>query len=164
MTGFFVLTATSFFFYQAYLNRQDARELSSHVFYSNQVLCHTLNGNPVPVLTITSKNNVKVRLLAIFYLKYSPNQYTVHTWTSIYIQILLFQCGSYVYLGVLHLQDKEVIFFTGRVHPGESNSSWVMEGVLDQLLRESSISNQLLDKFIFKIVPMLNPEGVIHGK
>lgn len=103
---------------KAYLNRQDARELSSHVFYSNQVLCHTLNGNPVPVLTITSKNNIK---------------------------------------------DKEVIFFTGRVHPGESNSSWVMEGVLDQLLRESSISNQLLDKFIFKIVPMLNPEGVIHG-
>lgn len=61
-------------------------------------------------------------------------------------------------------QDKEVIFLTARVHPGESNASWVMEGVLNQLLKESSTSRQLLDKFIFKIVPMLNPEGVIHGK
>lgn len=61
-------------------------------------------------------------------------------------------------------QDKEVIFLTARVHPGESNASWVMEGVLNQLLKESSVSQQLLDKFIFKIVPMLNPEGVIHGK
>ncbi|XP_050730928.1 cytosolic carboxypeptidase 1-like isoform X2 [Eriocheir sinensis] len=103
---------------KAYLSRQEAKELPSHVFYSSQLLCHTLNGNPVPLLTITSKDNIK---------------------------------------------DKEVIFLTARVHPGESNASWVMEGVLNQLLKESSTSRYLLDKFIFKIVPMLNPEGVIHG-
>ncbi|XP_037776542.1 cytosolic carboxypeptidase 1-like [Penaeus monodon] len=103
---------------QAYLNKQDSIERASDIFYSNQSLCHTLNGNPVPLLTITTKENVK---------------------------------------------EKEVVFLTARVHPGESNASWVMEGILDYLLTDTAASRLLLQNFIFKIVPMLNPEGVIHG-
>lgn len=64
----------------------------------------------------------------------------------------------------ISFQEKEVIILTARVHPGESNSSWVMEGVLEFLLGDSPAACLLLKKFIFKIVPMLNPEGVIHGK
>ena len=52
---------------------------------------------------------------------------------------------------------------TGRVHPGETCSSFVMQGVIDFLLSEASEAQFLREKFIFKIVPMLNPDGVIHG-
>lgn len=89
---------------------------------------------------------------------------------------------------------------TARVHPGETNSSWMMKGLLDYLTSNvpdakvvlisiklfcctemsdlictnccliSMITlilvfySQLLrDAFIFKIVPMLNPDGVIVG-
>ena len=61
------------------------------------------------------------------------------------------------------LQDREVVFLTSRVHPGESNSSWVMHGTISYLLSDVCSAVQLRNKFVFKIVPMLNPEGVING-
>ncbi|XP_059844075.1 cytosolic carboxypeptidase 3-like [Hypanus sabinus] len=58
---------------------------------------------------------------------------------------------------------KKAVVLTARVHPGESNSSWVMKGFLDHLLGESADAHLLRDTFLFKIVPMLNPDGVIVG-
>lgn len=50
------------------------------------------------------------------------------------------------------------------MHPGETVSSWMMKGILDYLLDPNSAESHLLrEHFIFKIVPMLNPDGVIHG-
>ncbi|KAF8764234.1 cytosolic carboxypeptidase 1-like isoform X3 [Argiope bruennichi] len=57
--------------------------------------------------------------------------------------------------------NRPYIFLTARVHPGESNSSWVMKGSLDFLL--SNKAQKLRDSYIFKVVPMLNPDGVING-
>ena len=39
----------------------------------------------------------------------------------------------------------------------------MMKGVIDYLLGPSVVARILRDNFIFKIVPMLNPDGVIHG-
>lgn len=50
-----------------------------------------------------------------------------------------------------------------RVHPGETNASWMMKGVLDCLVSDNPQAAALRDKFVFKIVPMLNPDGVIVG-
>jgi murein tripeptide amidase MpaA len=58
---------------------------------------------------------------------------------------------------------REIIFLTARVHPGESNSSWVMQGTLEKLLSNSPAAVSLRSNFVFKIVPMLNMEGVING-
>lgn len=55
------------------------------------------------------------------------------------------------------------IFLTARVHPGESNSSFVMHGILDFLTGNSLEARYLRHNFVFKVVPMLNPDGVIHG-
>jgi cytosolic carboxypeptidase protein 2/3 len=53
---------------------------------------------------------------------------------------------------------------TSRVHPGESNSSFMIQGVIDFLLQPTCKEAQALrEQFIFKIVPMLNPDGVING-
>ncbi|XP_059051232.1 cytosolic carboxypeptidase 1-like [Achroia grisella] len=59
--------------------------------------------------------------------------------------------------------EREIIFLTARVHPGESNASWVMDGTLDCLLGASTAAAALRAKYVFKIVPMLNVEGVING-
>ncbi|KAG9339973.1 hypothetical protein JZ751_022288 [Albula glossodonta] len=58
---------------------------------------------------------------------------------------------------------KPAVVLTARVHPGETNSSWVMKGVVDFLLGTSSKAALLRDSFLFKLVPMLNPDGVIVG-
>jgi cytosolic carboxypeptidase protein 2/3 len=55
------------------------------------------------------------------------------------------------------------VFFSARVHPGEANSSWMMKGVIDFLLSGCPEAFVLREKFVFKIVPMLNPDGVING-
>ncbi|XP_063548384.1 cytosolic carboxypeptidase 1-like isoform X6 [Cydia strobilella] len=61
------------------------------------------------------------------------------------------------------IADREIIFLTARVHPGESNASWVMDGTLSCLLGDTDVAASLRAKYVFKIVPMLNVEGVING-
>ncbi|MEE6499192.1 hypothetical protein FKM82_003352 [Ascaphus truei] len=58
---------------------------------------------------------------------------------------------------------KKAVVVTARVHPGETNGSWMMKGFLDFLLSDSPDAHLLRDTFIFKVVPMLNPDGVIVG-
>ncbi|KAI4462564.1 cytosolic carboxypeptidase [Holotrichia oblita] len=60
-------------------------------------------------------------------------------------------------------RKKPAIVITSRVHPGESPASWIMKGFLDFLTGDSGPAKELRDKFIFKLVPMLNPDGVIVG-
>ena len=61
------------------------------------------------------------------------------------------------------ISARQSILFTARVHPGETSGSYVIESVINTLLNNSEQSNNLLNKFVFKIIPMLNPDGVIHG-
>lgn len=49
------------------------------------------------------------------------------------------------------------------MHPGETVSSFMMKGVLDFLCSADPSAKILRERFIFKIIPMLNPDGVIHG-
>lgn len=52
---------------------------------------------------------------------------------------------------------------SGRVHPGETVGSWMMKGVIDFLTGDSLEAQALRKLFVFKIIPMLNPDGVING-
>lgn len=61
------------------------------------------------------------------------------------------------------LRKRKAVILTARVHPGETNSSWIMKGFLDYILGDSSDAQLLRDTFVFKVVPMLNPDGVIVG-
>lgn len=60
-------------------------------------------------------------------------------------------------------QERKGIFLSARIHPGESNSSWMMKGIIDFLVSNCPEAKVLREKFVFKIIPMLNPDGVING-
>lgn len=61
-------------------------------------------------------------------------------------------------------QSKKAVVISARVHPGEVVGSWMMRGVLNYLTDPDSPEVQMLrQRFIFKIIPMLNPDGVING-
>ncbi|KAM3828309.1 cytosolic carboxypeptidase 4 [Vipera latastei] len=97
------------------------------VFFRSQTLCHTLAGNPCPLLTITAMPESESRD------------------------------------DLEQFRERPYVVLTARVHPGESNSSWVMKGTLEFLLSNDPLANLLRQCFIFKIIPMLNPDGVING-
>ena len=63
--------------------------LCQHIIYTNQVLCQTLGGNDVNLLTITNPSISATRRDII---------------------------------------KRPYVVLTARVHPGESNSSWIMKG------------------------------------
>ncbi|KAL0114719.1 hypothetical protein PUN28_011790 [Cardiocondyla obscurior] len=61
------------------------------------------------------------------------------------------------------IHTRKMIFLTSRVHPGESNASWVMHGTMEALLSDNQYASSLRNDYVFKIIPMLNIEGVVNG-
>eukprot|EP00927_Polykrikos_kofoidii_P006341 TRINITY_DN12577_c0_g1_i2.p1 TRINITY_DN12577_c0_g1~~TRINITY_DN12577_c0_g1_i2.p1 ORF type:complete len:784 (-),score=125.16 TRINITY_DN12577_c0_g1_i2:591-2942(-) len=58
---------------------------------------------------------------------------------------------------------RAVCFFSGRVHPGETPAQWAINGLLRFVLSDDPRAAILRRRCVFKIVPMLNPDGVALG-
>ena len=61
------------------------------------------------------------------------------------------------------IKRRKGVVISSRVHPGETNSSLMIKGMIDYLVGPSLGARMLRDTFVFKIIPMLNPDGVING-
>ena len=60
--------------------------------------------------------------------------------------------------------DKPTVFLSCRVHPGETPASFVLDGIWKMLANEKDEQGKVLrEKFVFKVVPNLNPDGVYRG-
>ena len=61
------------------------------------------------------------------------------------------------------VRDRPAVFLSARVHPGESGASWMMRGLLGFLTGTSRAARNLRRRFVFHVIPMLNPDGVYIG-
>lgn len=61
------------------------------------------------------------------------------------------------------LKKKQYIVIIARQHPGEPPSSFVAEGVIAFLMSEDPSAQILRTFFVFVIIPMMNPDGVVLG-
>jgi murein tripeptide amidase MpaA len=53
--------------------------------------------------------------------------------------------------------------FHSSILSGESNASWVLHGFLEFICGDSAEARALRQRVVFKVVPMLEPDGVIVG-
>ena len=61
------------------------------------------------------------------------------------------------------LQQRQGILVSARVHPGETVASWICKGIIDFLTSNCDNAKELRRAYVFLIIPMLNPDGVVNG-
>jgi hypothetical protein len=111
------------------------------MFMKRSTLCKTLAGNVVDVLTITD-----------------PQADSSHV-TSSFSQF----CGPQL-SGTQSNSQRPWVVVCGRVHPSESNASWFVHGLIEFLSDpKNAVAEQLRRQFVWLVVPMMNPDGVICG-
>mmetsp|Transcript_7437 Transcript_7437/g.25374 ORF Transcript_7437/g.25374 Transcript_7437/m.25374 type:complete len:787 (-) Transcript_7437:52-2412(-) len=60
--------------------------------------------------------------------------------------------------------EKKYFVLSARVHPGESPAQWMWDGAIDFLVnKEDPRAKALRRAFVFKVVPIINPDGVARG-
>ncbi|KAM8826242.1 cytosolic carboxypeptidase-like protein 5 isoform 2-T3 [Synchiropus picturatus] len=126
----------------SHISRLSPTSPPNEVYYHRELLCHSLDGNRVDLITVTNCSGMQdqrePRLARLF-----PDSDTARP-----------HCFS----------GKKVFFLSSRVHPGETPSSFVFNGFLNFILRtDDPRAHMLRNMFVFKLIPMLNPDGVIRG-
>ncbi|GBG27948.1 Cytosolic carboxypeptidase-like protein 5 [Hondaea fermentalgiana] len=122
------------------------------IYFHREILTKSLQDRPVDILTITSSTEGPL----------APE--------SDYMQNVQSEHGQYLFpersrmSSCKEFPSKPIVFVSARVHPGETPASFCLDGLLDFLLDEKDPrSISLRRSFVFKIVPILNPDGVALG-
>ena len=82
---------------------------------------------------------------------------------SCHLLTITSEVSLYLELKKNQISEKKAIIFMGRVHPSESPASYIMQGLVNFLVGNSFEARALRKHFVFKIIPMMNPDGVKHG-
>lgn len=118
------------------------------IYFHREVLCKTLDNRNVDLLTITDRNGMQADRLPMMCTQYGIPYSAAH--------------GSVE--RPPRFAGKLYAVLTARVHPGECPASHMMHGCIEFLLsRTDPRAAALRQKFVFMIVPMINPDGVARG-
>ncbi|MBN2356757.1 T9SS type A sorting domain-containing protein [candidate division KSB1 bacterium] len=58
------------------------------------------------------------------------------------------------------VQPRRTVYIHARTHPGEVQSFWVTDEIINILLSEDAFAQQVREACVFYIIPMYNPDGV----
>ncbi|CAG7832919.1 unnamed protein product [Allacma fusca] len=112
------------------------------IYYYRECACYSLEGRNIDLITVTSLYGMaserEERLLNLFPDSSYPRPF--------------------------RFPFKKVVFLSARVHPGETPSTFVLNGFFKFVLERHDPRAILLRRlFVFKFIPMLNPDGVARG-
>ena len=115
----------------------------SGIYYHRELLCRSLEGRRVDLITISGTNGMQPQCEEDLG---DPN--------------CMPEGGS----RPRRFAGKQCFLLTARVHPGEVPASHVLDGFLQFILREDDPrARALRERFVFKLVPIINPDGVFRG-
>ncbi|XP_013388601.1 cytosolic carboxypeptidase-like protein 5 isoform X1 [Lingula anatina] len=113
------------------------------IYYHRELLCFSLDNWRVDLITVTSCHGMEKELEPRWDGKLFPDPDAP-------------RCKKF--------KNKRVYVLSSRVHPGETPASHVFNGFLNFILREDDPrAQQLRKQYVFKMIPMLNPDGVVKG-
>ena len=127
---------------ESFLKHIKEKIKNKNIYYHDEILTLSKEKRNIHLLTITSKKNIinnkkESNINGLF-----PDKN---------------RCN-------LILHDKHIIFITARVHPGETPGTLMFNGILKLLIdNDNQMSKILLDNFIFKLIPIINVDGVSNG-
>ena len=55
------------------------------------------------------------------------------------------------------------VFVRARAHPWEAGSSWVVQGLIERLLRDDADATRWRERYVLYVLPMANKDGVARG-
>ncbi|XP_060603344.1 cytosolic carboxypeptidase-like protein 5 isoform X5 [Ruditapes philippinarum] len=114
------------------------------IYYHRELLCYSLDKLRIDLITISSCHGIINENEPHFDSNLFPERNTEQ------------RCKKF--------KGKRVYLLSSRVHPGETPASAVFNGFIDFILRENDPRAKSLRKhFVFKLIPMLNPDGVSRG-
>lgn len=126
--------------YDIHQNRMDA---AGSIFYTRELLTQSCDGRRLDLLTITSVDGADLSEREPLLPGLFPD--TLSAAKSQRPPIF---------------PNKEVIIVSARVHPGEVPAQHTFKGVLSLLMDpEDQTARELRAKYVFKLIPMLNPDG-----
>ena len=61
------------------------------------------------------------------------------------------------------VNGKNLVIVLTRSHPCDSATSFIVQGMMEFLTSDHGIAKEVRNKIVFKVVPMMNPDGVFLG-
>ncbi len=140
---------------------EQAKLPAAERFFAQEVLCRSLTGLEVPLLTVTSGLATPREKIAA-----DPSSALLEEvahpededWTADWATEFKLEARKR-----LNSEEKRVLIITARIHPGETCGSHMMHGFLKFVMSGDPVAVELRSKLIIKVVPMMNPDGVIVG-
>ena len=142
------------YFYSTLMKELNKYELDDekYPFFYRKTLTVTLGGNDLDMFTINSMYDIFQNGATSVVTQKSQN----------YLYIKNTQENNNNNLSQV-LDERKAIVIIGRQHPGETVGSYVVKGCIDFLMGDSEEAKKLREVYVFKIVPMMNPDGVLVG-
>jgi len=140
------------------IKEQHSKLLPAQQFLNEEILCKSLSGLDIPLLTITNSTTTSQNTkLDEMVNNFNINMAEEDSETEAYVAELKRLIEN------TKNERKPVVFITARIHPGETCGSFMMQGFLKFITSNICDAVELRNKIIFKIIPMINPDGVIVG-